>query len=80
MTEVNLVKHFTDLASATHRIGMVLNETWKILKQKDEHNPHLNTLADAIDPMFTAAAELDRLVFNLILDAEDDLAQGENNG
>jgi hypothetical protein len=79
MTEVNLVKHFTDLASATHRIGMVLNETWKILKQQDENNPHLNTLADAIDPMFVAAAELDRLVFDLMLDAEDDITRKEKN-
>jgi hypothetical protein len=75
-----MVKHFSDLATATHRLANVLNDTWKVLKQKDEHNPHLDTLTDAIDPMFTAAAELDRLVFNLILDAEDDLAQGENNG
>lgn len=78
MAEVDLLKHFTDLASATHRIGIVLDETWKILEKQDEHNPHLHTLGDAIKAVFVAGAELDRLVFDLMLDAEDD--KEKNNG
>lgn len=78
MAEVDLLKHFTDLASATHRIGKVLDDTWTILEKQDEHNPHLVTLGDAIKAVFVAGAELDRLVFDLMLDAEDD--KEKNNG
>jgi len=72
MAEVDLLKHFSDLASATHRIGIVLEETYKIMHEKDKHNFHLHTLGDAVKAVFVAGAELDRLIFDLMLDAEDD--------
>jgi hypothetical protein len=70
----DLVKHFTELATATHRLANVLNDTWSVL---DDDFAHKDALADAIDLFYNGARDLDSLAFMLILDAEDDIKRGE---
>jgi len=80
MAKVDLVKHFSELASACRRLGNVLNETSDILEAKDKHDWRINDLAGAYDGLVVATRQLDSIVFGMMLDAEDDLQQEENNG
>jgi hypothetical protein len=80
MAEVDLVKHFGDLASACRRLTNVLEETWDILEDKDENDWRINDLANAVDGLKDVTRELDGIVFGMMLDAEDDLQKEEDNG
>jgi len=80
MAQVDLVKHFGDLASACRRLTNVLEETWEILEDKDENDWRIHDLANAVNGLNGVTRDLDGIVFGMMLDAEDDIQQEENNG
>lgn len=72
MAEVDLLKHFSELAHATRKLMNVLTETKDILHKNDEHDWRINDLEDAIDGLVDTTRDLDSIVFGMLMDAEAD--------
>jgi hypothetical protein len=70
MTEIDLVKHFSELATASRRLTNVIQETLEILETKDEHDTRLVDLEGAAEGLILATRHLDSVVFIMMLDEE----------